>query len=158
MRKFISLKLLLILSAPFFLTACDQAANEAQDLEQLTKKWQTRHSNWSIEDIATLARGELLYRGNCSACHKRDGSGELTIGAPPLAKNPLLHRAGNDTIKRVLFSRPGSIMPGFGETLSSSDIAAIISYCANEWDNRLGHLIKTEQVEKLRVPNAKKAE
>ncbi len=139
----------IIISFVAVMVACGQSS-DIQDLEQATKKWKTRNSNWSTADINVLARGESLYRKNCSACHMRDGSGELSIGAPPLSNNPLLHRAGNDTIKRVLHSRPGSTMPAFASTLSTDEIAAIISYCANEWDNRLGYLIKPQQVEKLR--------
>jgi len=139
----------ILISFVVIITACGQS-NDVQDLEQATKKWKAQSSNWTAADIKVLARGESLYRKNCSACHKRDGSGELTIGAPPLSNNPLLHRAGNDTIKRVLHSRPGSTMPAFSSTLSADEIAAIISYCANEWSNRLGHLIRPEQVSKLR--------
>lgn len=132
------------------MAGCDQDLDGAQHLEVATKKWKSQNSNWTSSDIEVLMRGEALYRKNCSACHSRDGSGEPTIGAPPLAKNPILHRAGNDTIKRVLNSRPGSTMPAFASILSAGEIAAIISYCANEWGNRLGTLIKPEQVEKLR--------
>jgi len=139
----------MIISFVVVIVACGQT-NDVNGLEQATKKWKAQSSDWTAADIKVLARGEILYRANCSACHKRDGSGELSIGAPPLSNNPLLHRAGNDTIKRVLYSRPGSTMPAFAPTLSAGEVAAIISYCANEWDNRLGHIIKTEQVDKLR--------
>lgn len=139
----------MLISLVAVIAACGQS-NDALDLEQATKKWKVQNSNWATADIRILVRGEMLYRKNCSACHKRDGSGELSIGAPPLSNNPILHRAGNDTIRRVLHSRPGSTMPAFASTLPAGDIAAIISYCANEWGNRLDHLIKPEQVEKLR--------
>ena len=146
----VNLLRVLILSFVVAIAACDQGTSDALDLEQVTRKWKSQNSNWTTRDIEILVRGEALYRKNCSACHKRDGSGEISIGAPPLRKNPLLDRAGDDTIKRVLHSRPGSTMPAFAATLSSSDIAAIISYGGNEWGNRLGHLIKPEQVDKLR--------
>ncbi len=151
MPESLSMKLIrvVLLSSVVGLTACGQA-NEAQHLEQATQKWKSQNSKWTTADIRILAQGETLYRKNCSACHKRDGSGELSIGAPPLRKNPLLHQAGNDTIKRVLHSRPGSTMPAFASALSADEVAAIISYCANEWGNQLGYLIEPEQVEKLR--------
>lgn len=152
MPALLSLRLLraLILSLVVAIAGCDQDIGGVQNLEAATKKWESQNSNWTTSDIEVLVRGEALYRKNCSACHKRDGSGGISIGAPPLRKNPLLDHAGDDTIKRVLHSRPGSTMPAFAATLSATDIAAIISYCANEWGNRLGHLIKSEQVEKLR--------
>lgn len=138
------------LSAVVMTSSCDQSSHDELDIETAVKKWNAQNPDWTPDDIRVLVQGERLYRKNCSACHKRDGSGEFSIGAPPLHNNPLLGGSRVEAIKRVLHSRPGSTMPAFKSVLSGTEIAAIISYASNEWDNSSPVIILSEQVDRLR--------
>jgi len=91
--------------------------------------------------------GSRIYAANCTVCHQAGGTG--TAGAfPPLAGHvpELLKRADGRTYvgKLLLFGLEGEIsvngsnyagaMPAW-EALSDGDIAAVINYVSNAWDN-----------------------
>ena len=83
------------------------------------------------------AAGAKVYASNCSSCHGAQGQG--TPGAfPPLANNPVVTGDANKVIGIVLGGLHGAIvvggqsyngmMPSWKGTLSSKDVADVISY------------------------------
>jgi len=111
-RKYSYLGVLLI---SFLLSSCNTHTERPPDADRL------------------IRRGQNLYVRNCSACHQPDGMGWSTL-FPRLASNPIvtLHDA-EPLIDTVTYGQ-GS-MPGFRETLTSHEIAAILSYIRNAWGN-----------------------
>jgi cytochrome c oxidase subunit 2 len=91
------------------------------------------------------ARGEKVYAANCAACHQATGMG--IPGAFPamngskIAKGPI-----DEHIKTVLNGRPGTAMVAFGKQLSDADIAAVVTYERNAWDNKVGDMAQAAQV------------
>ena len=91
--------------------------------------------------------GSRIYATNCAACHQAGGTG-MAGAFPPLAGHvpDLLKRAdGRSYIGKVLlFGLEGAIsvngndyagaMPPWG-TLSDDDIAAVLNYVGNAWNN-----------------------
>jgi cytochrome c oxidase subunit II len=110
----------------------------------------------------TLTRDELMQRGQakynlvCSACHKSDGT-----GIPPLY--PSLKRSSvavgypvSRHIAMVLNGVPGTAMQPYKNQLSDEDIAAIVTYERNAWENNTNDLIQPQDVAKERLADATK--
>jgi mono/diheme cytochrome c family protein len=96
---------------------------------------------------ASADAGSRVYAANCAACHQEGGTG--AAGAfPPLAGHfpELLKQPdGRSYVSKVLlFGMEGEInvngnafagaMPAW-QTLGDSDIAAVLNYVSNAWDN-----------------------
>jgi mono/diheme cytochrome c family protein len=96
---------------------------------------------------ASADAGSRVYAANCAACHQAGGTG--TAGAfPPLAGHfPDLLKPADGRVyveKVLLFGMEGEInvngnnyagaMPAWG-ALSDDDIAAVLNYVSNAWDN-----------------------
>ncbi|MBU2640219.1 MAG: cytochrome c oxidase subunit II [Gammaproteobacteria bacterium] len=97
-------------------------------------------------DLAELiARGEKVYAVNCAACHQADGMGLpgvfLPINGSKVATGPI-----DAHISTVLNGRPGTAMAAFGGQLSDADIAAVVTYQRNAWDNKTGDAVQPAQI------------
>jgi len=98
---------------------------------------------WTLPDLS--ARGEKVYAANCAACHRPDGKG----GGPikPLDGSPVVldtdHLA---QINTVLNGRLNGAMPAWKNTLSDTEIAAVITYTKNHWSNKTGQLVQPAEV------------
>ncbi|HEY4372078.1 MAG TPA: c-type cytochrome [Burkholderiales bacterium] len=96
---------------------------------------------------AASAQGARVYANNCAACHQAGGTG-VPGAFPPLAGHVpgLLKTAdGRSYVEKVLlFGLEGKIsvngnsfagtMPPW-QSLSDADIAAVLNYVSNNWDN-----------------------
>ncbi len=95
-----------------------------------------------------LAYGEAIYTSVCIACHQPDGMGIQGIYLP-LNNNPLL--TGDDPtyfISTVLTGRGG--MPSFAYIYDDQQIASVLSYVRQAWDNDAGP-VTVEQVAEVRA-------
>ena len=92
-----------------------------------------------------IARGEKVYAANCAACHQADGMGLpgvfLPINGSKVATGPI-----DAHISTVLNGRPGTAMAAFGGQLSDADIAAVVTYQRNAWDNKTGDTAQPAQI------------
>ena len=80
------------------------------------------------------ARGEKVYAANCVACHQ--GSGKGVQGAfPALDGSPAVLGPAAAQIAVELNGRPNTAMQAFGKQLNDVEIAAVITYTRNAWDN-----------------------
>ncbi|MGH2531204.1 MAG: copper resistance protein CopC [Thermomicrobiales bacterium] len=85
-------------------------------------------------DEAAIVRGEEIYLANCATCHGAAGQGDGPAAAglnpPPADLTSPLHRAHRpeDLALWVTNGLPGTAMPGFGETLSESEINDVVAY------------------------------
>ena len=94
-----------------------------------------------------LETGEEIYSSVCLACHQPDGKGIPGIYYP-LAGNPLV-TADDPTyvISTVLNGRGG--MPRFNGIYTDTEIAAVLTFIRQEWDNDAGP-VDPAQVEAIR--------
>lgn len=91
-----------------------------------------------VFDLAELvSRGEKVYLANCAACHQVDGMG-LPGAFPPISGSPVATGPVADHVAVVLNGRPGTAMAAFGQQLSDADIAAVVTYQRNAWNNKTG--------------------
>ncbi|MBV8434672.1 MAG: c-type cytochrome [Candidatus Eremiobacteraeota bacterium] len=94
---------------------------------------------------ASANDGARVYIKNCSSCHQLDGAG--VAGAfPPLADNPQVVGNPHDVISVVKLGTRGKLvvaginyngtMPAWGQMISDTDIAAVVTYIRTAWRNR----------------------
>jgi len=99
----------------------------------------------TFDQAELIARGEKVYAANCAACHQADGMGLpgvfLPINGSKVATGPI-----DAHIDTVLNGRPGTAMVAFGEQLSDADIAAVVTYQRNAWDNKTGDAAQPAQI------------
>ncbi len=92
-----------------------------------------------------VERGEKVYQANCAACHQANGMGLPgtfpAINGSKVATGPIA-----DHIAVVLHGRPGTAMAAFGGQLSDADIAAVVTYQRNAWDNKMGDLAQPAEI------------
>ena len=96
--------------------------------------------------------GKALYQGTCSVCHQQDGAG-LPGVFPPLAKSDFLAADPKRAIDIVLNGLSGplkvngkdyaSVMPPMSQ-LNDDEIANILTYVLNTWENPGGRIGKDE--------------
>jgi len=102
---------------------------------------------WDAKELA--ARGEKVYAANCLACHQANGKG-VPPAFPPLdgsqiATGPVaahLDVVLNGVVKN---GQPTAMVP-WKNTLSPTDIAAVVTYERNAWGNHVGDAVQPAQV------------
>ena len=99
----------------------------------------------TFEMTDLVARGEQVYQANCAACHQADGMGMAgvfpAISDSKVAKGPI-----GDHIALVLNGVPGTAMSAFAGTLSDADIAAVVTYQRNAWNNKMGDMAQPAEI------------
>ena len=99
----------------------------------------------TFDQAELIARGEKVYTANCAACHQANGMGLpgvfLPINGSKVATGPI-----DEHIRTVLNGRPGTAMAAFGGQLSDTDIAAVVTYQRNAWDNKTGDAAQPAQI------------
>jgi cytochrome c oxidase subunit 2 len=99
----------------------------------------------TFDGAELIARGEKVYAANCAACHQANGMGLPgtfpAINGSAVAKGPI-----DAHIATVLNGRPGTAMAAFGGQLSDADIAAVVTYQRNAWDNKTGDAAQPAQI------------
>ncbi len=91
----------------------------------------------TFEMTELVTRGEKVYQANCAACHQANGMG-LPGAFPALSGSAIATGPIDAHIKIVLNGKPGTAMSAFGGQLSDADIAAVVTYQRNAWDNKVG--------------------
>lgn len=109
-----------------------------------------------------LSRQELMQQGKekyeavCSACHQADGKGIPPLypalkGSSVAVGNPIQRH-----IALILNGLTGSAMQAYKDQLSDEDIAAIVTYERNAWENNTDDVIQPADVAQVRIENNQK--
>jgi cytochrome c oxidase subunit II len=101
---------------------------------------------WTVEDLK--AHGEKIYAQNCVACHQATGMG-VPGAFPALSGSKLATGPKEDQIKLVLNGKQGTAMNAF-KHLSDVDLAAVVTYTRNSWNNKTGDMVAPADVKALR--------
>jgi len=98
---------------------------------------------FSMDELKS--KGEVVYKANCLACHQANGQGIKGV-FPAIDGSPLANLKENIPahIHQVIYGK--GIMPAFGEQLSDSEIAAVVTFARNNWGNKTGHVIQPKDV------------
>lgn len=102
---------------------------------------------WKLDEL--VARGEKVYTANCAACHQPNGQG-LPPAFPALDGSKIAKGPKAAHLDMVIKGKPGTAMAAFGAQLSDTDIAAVVAYERNAWNNKLGEVIQPAEVKALR--------
>lgn len=94
------------------------------------------------------AHGEKVYATNCIACHQLTGKGQPPV-FPALSGSKVVQGSMDQQIGVILNGRPGTAMQSFAR-LSDTDLAAVITYTKNSWDNNTGKVVQPSDVKGAR--------
>jgi cytochrome c oxidase subunit 2 len=102
---------------------------------------------WSLDEL--MAKGETAYKNNCAGCHQANGGG-VPPTFPALKGSPIATGADKlaDHLNIVLNGK--NAMPPFAGSLNDLDLAAIITYERNAWENNTGDVVQPKQVNAAR--------
>jgi len=89
------------------------------------------NKTWVVADLA--ARGEKVYAANCVACHQATGKG-VPGAFPALDGSQVVNGMQDGQIAIMLNGK--NAMPAWKATLSDTEIAAVITYTRNSWNNK----------------------
>jgi mono/diheme cytochrome c family protein len=91
-----------------------------------------------------VERGRAVYKHECSRCHQDGGEGVAHVYPPLNANSSIIAPTPVNAIRMVLlggfevptrvYPRPYS-MPPFAQKLSDRDVAAVVTYIRQAWDN-----------------------
>lgn len=96
----------------------------------------------------SVVRGAQIYSTVCLACHQTDGNGIAGIYLPLNGNGLISSDDPTVAIQTILNGRGG--MPRFDSTYSDAEIASILTYLRQEWDNDAGPVTE-EQVAEVRA-------
>jgi cytochrome c oxidase subunit II len=125
---------------PIVVTVLSEAKYTEWVAEQKKKQAATAddpNKVWTLDELK--ARGEKSYTTNCVACHQPTGMG-LPGAFPALNGSKVVKGPKADHIATVLNGRPGTAMASFKQ-LSDVELAAILTYERNAWDNKSGDMV-----------------
>jgi cytochrome c oxidase subunit 2 len=125
---------------PIVVTVLSEAKYTEWVAEQKTKQAAMAddpNKVWTLDELK--ARGEKSYTTNCVACHQPTGMG-LPGAFPALNGSKVVKGPKADHIATVLNGRPGTAMASFKQ-LSDVELAAILTYERNAWDNKSGDMV-----------------
>lgn len=108
---------------------------------------------FSPEVKESISRGSEIYNNFCASCHLSNGEG-ITGVFPPVKNSDWLKDKQKESIHAIKFGIRGPItvngieydnlMPSLG--LSDQEIADVMNYINNAWDNNYGEPITEEEV------------
>jgi cytochrome c oxidase subunit 2 len=110
----------------------------------------------TFEMADLMARGEQVYQANCAACHQADGMGLAGV-FPAISGSKAANGPIGDHIALVLNGVPGTAMSAFAGMLSDADIAAVVTYQRNAWNNKMGDLAQPAEIAAARGGDAAEA-
>lgn len=98
-----------------------------------------RNKTWSMEEL--LPMGEEIYISECATCHQPDGLGQDGT-YPALAGSEITIGTISDHLDRVMNGKADTEMQAWAPQLSDLEIAAVITYERNAWNNNTGDVIQ----------------
>lgn len=100
------------------------------------------------------ALGEKVYNTNCLACHQATGLGMPPV-FPALKGSEIATQKEriNDHINVVMHGKAGTAMAAYKDQLTVTEIAAVVTYERNAWENNSGDTITPAQVDALKQPD-----
>ena len=103
--------------------------------------------DWSMADL--MERGEKVYNTSCAACHQANGEG-IPGAFPGLKGSAVATGPIPAHIDIIINGKSGTAMAAFGGQLNDIDIAAVVTYERNAWDNNTGDLVQPSEVKAAR--------
>ena len=108
------------------------------------------NKTWTLDELK--ARGAKVYAENCVACHQASGKG-LPPTFPALSGSKIVNGPKEEHIKTVLHgvvkNGTPTAMASFAR-LPDVDLAAVITYERNSWENKTGEAVTPADIKAQR--------
>jgi len=101
---------------------------------------------WGKDEL--MAKGKEIYDTKCAACHQVTGLG-LPPAFPALKGSPVAVGPIAGHLDIILNGKEGTAMQAWG-TMNDLEIAAIVTYERNAWDNNTGDVVQPADVKQAR--------
>ena len=111
--------------------------------QQLAQQNANQVETLSMDEL--MAQGKAGYDKNCAACHQVTGLGIPPV-FPALKDSPIALGDIQLHSEIVINGKPGTAMAAFGEQLTPTELAAIITYERNAWGNNKGDSIQPAEI------------
>jgi cytochrome c oxidase subunit 2 len=136
---------------PIVVTALEPAAYDAWLAQaKVTAKQQLQAEQDSLTQTldmpAMMMLGEAVYNRTCAACHQAGGLG-IPGAFPALKSSPIALGDVNKHIDIVLHGVSGTAMAAFAKQLTKKELAAVITYERNAWENNTGDIVQPAQID-----------
>ncbi|MGJ7096989.1 cytochrome c oxidase subunit II [Vibrio hannami] len=112
-------------------------------------------STMSMEELMTL--GETIYTERCAVCHQVNGEGLPSV-FPAINRSAIATGDVSLHIDTIVNGRPGTAMQAFVDQISEKEIAAVITYQRNAWDNKTGDLVQASDINEFKNAGANSLE
>lgn len=119
--------------------------NEQKDIIAKAKAEEQRLLAMNMTMDEAMAAGEKVYLANCAACHMPNGQG-LPGVFPALKGSKIATKDQPKHIEVLLNGVAGTAMQSYAKQLSMTDIAAVITYERNAWENNTGDLVQAKDI------------
>lgn len=102
---------------------------------------------WTQQELMT--KGEQVYAKICAACHQPNGQG-LPPTFPALKGSKIATGPIADHVNIVVNGKTGTAMQAFKTQLSDAEIAAVVTYERNAFDNNTNTMVQPIAIKMLR--------
>ncbi|GEA60112.1 cytochrome c oxidase subunit II [Vibrio comitans] len=92
-----------------------------------------------------MALGKDVYEGRCAVCHQSNGLGVANV-FPAMKGSAVVLGDVNGHIDIIVNGVNGTAMQAFGTQLTAEEIAAVVTYERNAWDNNTGDIVQASDV------------
>jgi cytochrome c oxidase subunit II len=96
-----------------------------------------------------IERGEKVYLRTCVACHQPTGAG-MPPTFPALKGSAIVKGPVDGHINMVMHGKQGTAMQAFKDQMNDQDLADVVTYERNAWDNNTGTLVTPDQIKAAR--------
>jgi cytochrome c oxidase subunit 2 len=125
-----------------------KAVTEKEYQDWLASQQQKQHSAHQVETLTLeqlMKQGKVGYEKNCAACHQVTGLGIPPV-FPALKGSAIALGDIQQHVEIVINGKAGTAMGAFGEQLTATELAAIITYERNAWGNNKGDSIQPAEI------------
>jgi cytochrome c oxidase cbb3-type subunit 3 len=81
-----------------------------------------------LQNNYMAAQGRKLFDSLCTACHGKDGKGNVALGAPDLTDGYWLYGDGTDSLRETINNGRHGIMPAHGAMLGETRARVVAAY------------------------------
>ena len=102
---------------------------------------------WTADDL--YAKGEQVYNTQCVGCHQMNGMG-IPGTFPAISGSAVATGDIAAHMDIIMNGRPGTAMAAYANQLNDVEIAAVLTYQRNAWDNKTGDSVQPADIKSVR--------
>nr|WP_261818299.1 cytochrome c oxidase subunit II [Vibrio gallicus] len=119
------------------------AEKEQQLAKQKQAEQEALSKTLSMDEL--MQKGKQVYEGRCAVCHQSNGLGVANV-FPAMKGSPVVLGGIDNHIDIIVNGVSGTAMQAFGTQLTAEEIAAVVTYERNAWDNNTGDAVQASDV------------